>query len=270
MFSSISDLHSLNPSNSPALWQEKKVSRYFQCPLVFAVQSLSHVQITATPYPLSLQHIYFSCVLSCATLSFIDFQSLSLVRLFVTHGLQHARLPCPSPSPGVCSNSFPLSHWCHPTVSSSVAHFSCLHSFPASASFPMSWLFASESEVTQSYPTLWDPMDGSLPGFSIHGIFQARIVEWVAISFSREPLDKLDEVFYMGHPPCARCYPVSTQATSPPQGVTAVIHHCQFSLQSSGDPASVLFTLYSRWKLFTKRSMQGKLLLHLNTKQEAN
>ena len=60
------------------------------------------------------------------------------------HGLQHTRLPCPSPSPGVCSNSCPLSWWCHPTKSSSVIPFSfCLQSFPASGSFPMSWLFAS-------------------------------------------------------------------------------------------------------------------------------
>ena len=58
------------------------------------------------------------------------------------HGLQHARLPCPSPSPGACSNSCPLSQWCHPTISSSVIpFFSCLQSFPASGSFPMSWLF---------------------------------------------------------------------------------------------------------------------------------
>jgi len=46
------------------------------------------------------------------------------------HGWQHARLPCPSPSPGVHSNSCPLSQWCHPTISSSVAPFSCLQSFP--------------------------------------------------------------------------------------------------------------------------------------------
>ena len=59
-------------------------------------------------------------------------------------GLQHARLPCPSPPPGACSNSCPLSRWCHPTVSSSVAPFSsCLQSFPASGSFPISQLFAS-------------------------------------------------------------------------------------------------------------------------------
>ena len=58
------------------------------------------------------------------------------------HGLQHARLPCPSLSPRACSNSCPLSRWCHPTISSSVAPFSCLQSFPASGSFPMSWLYA--------------------------------------------------------------------------------------------------------------------------------
>ena len=60
------------------------------------------------------------------------------------HGLQHARLLCPLPSPGVCSNSRPLSQWYHPTISSSVVPFSsCLQSFPASGSFLMSWLFAS-------------------------------------------------------------------------------------------------------------------------------
>ena len=59
------------------------------------------------------------------------------------HGLQHTRLPCPSLSPRVCSNSCPLSRWCHPTISSSAALFFCPQSFPASRSFPMSQLFAS-------------------------------------------------------------------------------------------------------------------------------
>ena len=59
------------------------------------------------------------------------------------HGLQHARLPCPSPSPRLCSNSCPLSQWCHPTISSSVIPFFCLQSFPASGPFLMSQLFAS-------------------------------------------------------------------------------------------------------------------------------
>ena len=59
------------------------------------------------------------------------------------HGLQNARLPCPSLSPWVCSNSCLLSWWGHPTISSSVIPFSsCLQSFPASGSFQMSQLFA--------------------------------------------------------------------------------------------------------------------------------
>ena len=59
------------------------------------------------------------------------------------HELQHARPPCPSPTPGVYPNSYPLSRWCHPTISSSVTHFSsCLQSFPASGSVPVSQLFA--------------------------------------------------------------------------------------------------------------------------------
>ena len=60
------------------------------------------------------------------------------------HELQHARLSCPLPSPGTCSNSRPSSRWCHSTISSSVAPFSsCPQSFPASGSFPMTWLLAS-------------------------------------------------------------------------------------------------------------------------------
>ena len=63
------------------------------------------------------------------------------------HGLQHARLPCPTPTPGVYPNSCPLSRWCHPTISSSVVPFSsCPQSFPASGSFQMSQLFATGSQ----------------------------------------------------------------------------------------------------------------------------
>ena len=67
------------------------------------------------------------------------------------HGLQHARLPYPSPSPGVCSNSRPLCWWCHPSISSSVTPFSsCPQSFPASGSFPISWLFPSGSQLIRA------------------------------------------------------------------------------------------------------------------------
>ena len=61
------------------------------------------------------------------------------------HGLQHTRLPCPSPSPGACSNSCPLSQWCHPTIlSSAVPSSSCLQSCPVSGSFPMSQFFSCQ------------------------------------------------------------------------------------------------------------------------------
>ena len=70
----------------------------------------------------------------------------SVAQLWLTlqpHGLQHTRLPCPSPTPRAYSNSCPLSQWCHPTISSSVIPLSSrLRSFPASGSFPVSQLFA--------------------------------------------------------------------------------------------------------------------------------
>ena len=60
------------------------------------------------------------------------------------YGLQHTRPSCSSPTPRACSNSHPLSRWCHPTISSSVVPFSsCLQSFPASGSFPVSQFFTS-------------------------------------------------------------------------------------------------------------------------------
>ena len=62
-------------------------------------------------------------------------------------GLQHTRLPCPSPSPGVCSNSCPLSQWCHPTISFSVTPFSsCPQSFAELDYFPVNQLFASSGQ----------------------------------------------------------------------------------------------------------------------------
>ena len=78
----------------------------------------------------------------------ISVQSLICVWVLWPHGLQHTRPPCPSPTPRACSNSYPSSRWCHPTISSSVIPFSsCLRSFPASASFPISQFFASGGKV---------------------------------------------------------------------------------------------------------------------------
>ena len=73
--------------------------------------------------------------------------SCSVLSDSLQHGLQHAGLPCPSPTPRAFSNSYPSSWWYHPTISSSVILFSfCLQSFPASESFPVSQFFASGSQ----------------------------------------------------------------------------------------------------------------------------
>ena len=87
---------------------------------------------------------YLSIYLDLWFLSFTSVQFSHSVKFnsLRPHGLQHARLPCPSPSPGVCSNS--SSQWYHPIISSSVVPFSsCYQSFPASGSFPMRQVFTS-------------------------------------------------------------------------------------------------------------------------------
>ena len=81
------------------------------------------------------------------------------------HGLQHARPPCPSPTPGVYSNSCPLRKWCHPTISSSIILFSSrLQSFPALGSFQMSQHFTSggQSVATYSFYNMKTPLTPSL------------------------------------------------------------------------------------------------------------
>ena len=81
---------------------------------------------------------------ACDLIGLLSFSCLVISNSLWLHGLQHTRLPCPSPPPGVCLNSCPLSQWYHPTISSSVTHFSsCPQPFPAFGSFWMSQLFTS-------------------------------------------------------------------------------------------------------------------------------
>ena len=118
---------------------------------------------------------------------FSSVQSLSHVRLFVTpwtavrsvmsdslwpHGLQYAKLPCPSPTPGAYSNSRPLSRWCHPTISSSVVPFSsCPQSFPASGSFEGRQFFASGGQSTGASAS------ASVPSSECSGLISFRM-DW--------------------------------------------------------------------------------------------
>ena len=88
------------------------------------------------------------------------------------HGLQNARLPCPSPTLGPCSNSCPQSQWCHPTISSSVVPFSsCLQSFPASGSFTMRVLHIR-------WPKYWSFSLSTSPSIAYSGLISFRI-DWL-------------------------------------------------------------------------------------------
>ena len=81
------------------------------------------------------------------TISSVQFSHSVVSESLWPHESQHARPSCPSPTPGVYPNSWPLSQWCHPSISSSVIPFSfCLQSFPASGSFQMCQLFASDGQ----------------------------------------------------------------------------------------------------------------------------
>ena len=95
-----------------------------------------------------------------------------------THGLSHTRVPCPLLSPKACSNSCPLSQWCHPTISSSVIPFSsCPQSFPASWSFPMSQHFISgDQSIKASVSASGFPMN-------IQGWFPLRLTVLISLLF---------------------------------------------------------------------------------------
>ena len=89
------------------------------------------------------------------------------------HGLQHARLPCPSSTPGACSNACPSRWWCHPTILSPVIPFSsCLQSFPASGSFPC------ESVLCIRWPKYWSFSFSISPSNEYSGLISFRM-DWL-------------------------------------------------------------------------------------------
>ena len=103
------------------------------------------------------------------------------------HELQHTRLPCPSLSPRVCSNSGPLSHsWCHPTISTSVVPFSsCPQSFPASGSFPMNRLFTSDGQSIGASASV------SVLPMTIQGWFCLGWTGWISLQSKGQILKSL-------------------------------------------------------------------------------
>ena len=114
---------------------------------------------------------------------FSSVQCLSRVQLFATLWTAARRLPCPSPTPGTCSNSCPLNWWCHPTISSSVIPFSsCLQSFPASV-FPMSQFFASGDQ------SIGATASASVLPMNIQDWFPLGLTGW--ISFQAKGLSRV-------------------------------------------------------------------------------
>ena len=113
------------------------------------------------------------------------------------HGLQHARFPCPSLSPGVCSNARPLSQWCHPTISSSVGSFSSFpQSFRASESFPVSRCFTPGGQsIGASASSSVLPMN--IQGYPTANCSQENMMDWRGgqkVSWRITPVKKLKQL----------------------------------------------------------------------------
>ena len=100
-------------------------------------------------------------------------QSLSCVWLLWPHELQHARPPCPSPTPGVHSNSCPSSQWCHPAISSSVVPFSSYPPIP-----PSIRVFSNESTLRMRWPRYWSFSFSIIPSKVIPGLISFRM-DWL-------------------------------------------------------------------------------------------
>ena len=163
----------------------------------------------------------------CKEVQFSSVQSLSRVRLLQPHGLQHARPPCPSPTPGVHSNSCPLSQWCHPTISSSVIPFSSrLQPFPASGSFQMSQFFASGGQ--------------SIGVSASASILPMNIQDWF-------PLDRL-----VGSP----CNPRDPQESSPTPSKASILRCSAFFIVQLSHP----YMTTGKTVALTRRTFVGKVM----------
>ena len=131
-------------------------------PLFPILLSVGKAQLSS----LSLQSVFSSIQFSCSVMS----------NSLLPHGLQHTRLPCPSPTPGVYSNSCPSSWWCHPTISPSVVPFtSRLQSSPASGSFPMSQFFASGGQ------SIGVSASASVLPMNIQDYFPLGLTGWISL-----------------------------------------------------------------------------------------
>ena len=165
------------------------------------------------------------------------------------HGLQHSSLPCPSLFPGVCSNSCPLSRWCHPTLSSSAAPFSsCPQSFPAPRSFPMSQRFTSDGQ------SIGASVSESVLPVNIKGWFPLGLIGWISLQSNQSPRESQESS------PVPQFESINSSALSLLYGPTLTFVHDSWKNQSfdymdfvckvmslfSNTPSSFVIALLSR------------------------
>ena len=156
----VNEVTSLRLNKFPRIWKKKKVVKYGPRNFPDFPSNLGKPKHRAS-----------------RTLSSVQFSSVAQSYLTLRpHEPQHARPPCPSPTPGVYSNSCPLSQWCHLTISSSVVPFSsCLQSFPISGSFQISQLFASGSQNTGVSAST------SVPPMNTQDWFPLGWTDWISL-----------------------------------------------------------------------------------------
>ena len=142
-----------------------------------------HLAMQGTPIPSLVQED--STWLSAAKpIRSVQFSHSVMSSSLQPHELQHSKPPCPSPTPGVYSNSCPLSQWCHPTIWSSVVPFSSrLQSFPASGSFQMRqfFFFFFDSVLRIRWPKYWLPASTSVLPMNIQDWFPLRWTGWISL-----------------------------------------------------------------------------------------
>ena len=141
--------------------------------------------------------------------------------------MQHTRLPCPSPTPGACSNSCPLRRWCYPTISSSVIPFSsCLQPFSASGSFPISQFFASDGQSIGA--------SASVLPMNIQGWFPLGWTDWISLQ-SKEHIG-----------------PLPTWGAHLPVSYLFIFSHCSWG--SHGKNPGVVCRSLLQWTMFCQNS----------------
>ena len=120
----------------------------------------------------------FKVIINMSDLSSVQFSCSVFPNTLWPHGLQHARFPCPLPTPRACWNSYPSSQWCHQTTSSCYVPFSsCLQSFPASM------FFSNESVLCSRWPKCWSFSFSISPSKEYSGLISFRIDWWSCYHF---------------------------------------------------------------------------------------